>query len=404
MAANNDNTSTLKSYVDSATGAAQNLLGSLTGSTADQNKGEAKQDKAQLEHDASHATAKVPGFTATAGGVTKDDPDRAGGSWNQTVGSAKETVGGLVGSENLKQQGREQNLEGQQQEAKGQLNDYTSGIGNRVQGTIGGAVAGLTGDKAGQAHYEGLHDTGKTQQRGAEHDIQKQAEARQQRDLLQGYVGTPSLDWESGSGDVELFSTAPYFHLGKVYIWSHVSAVAQIGDGKVGIRLEKTLIIASNPITAASSRKEFINVFWQRQVANRTSTSNSTSRHAVPPSPRSSRLILSRSLTARQPLIMELTPRPLPTAVRNAGFQVLGSSPSRRVFYRQKCQSARGFLPFLSPVGGLCPRYAAQWIRTNPPNEAPKMRATMMGATVGHKLSPSVIGPSLTLDFPVPTV
>ncbi|KXH59823.1 hypothetical protein CNYM01_05400 [Colletotrichum nymphaeae SA-01] len=179
MAASNDNTSTLKSYVDSATGAAQNLLGSLTGSTADQNKGEAKQDKAQLEHDASHATAKVPGFTATAGGVTKDDPDRAGGSWNQTVGSAKETVGGLVGSENLKQQGREQNLEGQQQEAKGQLNDYTSGIGNRVQGTIGGAVAGLTGDKAGQAHYEGLHDTGKTQQRGAEHDIQKQAEARQ---------------------------------------------------------------------------------------------------------------------------------------------------------------------------------------------------------------------------------
>ncbi|UQC85223.1 uncharacterized protein CLUP02_10720 [Colletotrichum lupini] len=179
MAANNDNTSTLKSYVDSATGAAQNLLGSLTGSTADQNKGEAKQDKAQLEHDASHATAKIPGFTATAGGVTKDDPDRAGGSWNQTVGSAKETVGGLVGSENLKQQGREQNLQGQEQEAKGQLNDYTFGIGNRVQGTIGGAVAGLTGDKAGQAHYEGLHDTGKTQQRGAEHDIQKQAEAKQ---------------------------------------------------------------------------------------------------------------------------------------------------------------------------------------------------------------------------------
>ncbi|KAK1488267.1 hypothetical protein CCUS01_14742 [Colletotrichum cuscutae] len=85
---------------------------------------------------------------------------------------------------------------------------------------------------------------------------------------------------------------------------------------------------------------------------------------------------------------MELTPRPSPTAVRNAGFQVPGSSPSRRVFYRQKSQSARGFLPFLTPVGGLCPRYAAQWVRTNPPNEAPKTRAAMMSATVGHKLSP----------------
>ncbi|CRK23322.1 hypothetical protein BN1708_018021, partial [Verticillium longisporum] len=95
----------------------------------------------------------------------KDDPDRAAGSWNQTVGSAKEAVGGLVGSQNLKEQGRQQNLEGQQQEAKGQVNDFASGVGNRLQGSVGGAVAGLTGDKSGQQHYQDLHDTGKTQQR-----------------------------------------------------------------------------------------------------------------------------------------------------------------------------------------------------------------------------------------------
>lgn len=93
------NTSTLQSYVDSATGAAQNLMGSITGNTADQNKGDAKQDKAKLEHDASQATAKLPGFTATTSGVAKDDPNRSAGSWNQTVGSAKETLGGLIGSE-----------------------------------------------------------------------------------------------------------------------------------------------------------------------------------------------------------------------------------------------------------------------------------------------------------------
>lgn len=50
-------------------------------------------------------------------------------------------------------------------------------MGDRVQGTVGGAVAGLTGDRSGQEHYEELHDKGKTQQRGAEHDISKQAEA-----------------------------------------------------------------------------------------------------------------------------------------------------------------------------------------------------------------------------------
>ncbi|ROT37743.1 hypothetical protein SODALDRAFT_334872 [Sodiomyces alkalinus F11] len=177
---NKDTTSTLQSYIDSATGAAQNLVGSLTGNTGDQNKGEIKKEQAQAEYDASHATAKLPGFAASSSGaVTKDDPDRSSGGWNQTMGAAKETVGGLVGSAELKEQGRQQNREGQQQEARGQINDLTSGMGNRIQGAVGGAVASLTGDESGQQHYENLHDVGKTQQRGAEHDIQKQAEAGQ---------------------------------------------------------------------------------------------------------------------------------------------------------------------------------------------------------------------------------
>ncbi|KAL2758651.1 hypothetical protein ACRALDRAFT_1061792 [Sodiomyces alcalophilus JCM 7366] len=173
---NKDNTSTLQSYIDSATGAAQNLMGTLTGNTGDQAKGESKKEQAQAEYDASHATAKLPGFTvSSSGAATKDDPDRTSGGWNQTMGAAKETLGGL----NLKEQGRQQNREGQQQEARGQINDFTSGIGNRVQGTVGSAVAGLTNDESKQKEYQYQHDAGKTQQRGAEHDIQKQAEARQ---------------------------------------------------------------------------------------------------------------------------------------------------------------------------------------------------------------------------------
>lgn len=62
------------------------------------------------------------------------------------------------------------------------MNDYASGAADRFAGTVGGAVAGLTGDKSKQAEYEAQHDTGKTRQRGAEHDVLKQAEA-QQKDL-----------------------------------------------------------------------------------------------------------------------------------------------------------------------------------------------------------------------------
>lgn len=96
---NNNNPSTLQAAVDSVTGTVQSIIGSVTGSNADKAQGEAKQDKAQVEHDASQAAVKVPGATVSASGVAKDHPDRSAGSWNQTVGSAKEAVGGLVGSE-----------------------------------------------------------------------------------------------------------------------------------------------------------------------------------------------------------------------------------------------------------------------------------------------------------------
>jgi uncharacterized protein YjbJ (UPF0337 family) len=112
------NTSTLQSYIDSASGAVQSAIGSLTGDASDQvrprlpsnpstlytnnpqNAGETKKDKAQLENEASHATAKIGNYSASSSGaITKDDPNRTEGSWNQTIGSAKEAIGGLVGSE-----------------------------------------------------------------------------------------------------------------------------------------------------------------------------------------------------------------------------------------------------------------------------------------------------------------
>lgn len=80
-------------------------------------------------------------------------------------------------TQNLKAAGRDQNLQGQQQEAQGQARDFVSGVGDRITGTLGSAAAGLTGDRAKQEEMNQRHDAGKTQERGAEHDIQKQADA-----------------------------------------------------------------------------------------------------------------------------------------------------------------------------------------------------------------------------------
>ena len=95
------------------------------------------------------------------------------------MGSAKETVGNLLGNENLKQQGREQNLQGQGQEAKGQLTDLGQGISDRVQGTLGGGLAGITGDKSAQDKYNEMRDAGKSRQRGVELEMDKKAAADQ---------------------------------------------------------------------------------------------------------------------------------------------------------------------------------------------------------------------------------
>jgi uncharacterized protein YjbJ (UPF0337 family) len=170
--------STFQSMVEGVTATVQSGIGKLTGNTTDQAAGELKKQDASREYEASQAAAKAGPFTASsAGAVTVDDKDRTTGSWNQTVGAAKESIGSALGSADLKAAGHRQAEEGRQQQAAGEVRDYTSGLANRMQGSVGGAVAGLTGDTQGQKHYEHLHDQGKTQQRGVEVDLTKQVEA-----------------------------------------------------------------------------------------------------------------------------------------------------------------------------------------------------------------------------------
>lgn len=156
--ASNDNTSTLKSYVDSAAGVINSGIASITGSAGDQANADKYKAKGDAEHDLSHSAARAGPFTLSSSGApAKDNSDRTQGQWDQTAGSVKEAVGNLTGSEDLKRQGREQNMQGQGQEAKGQLNDLGQGISDRVGGALGGAYASLTGNQAAQKAYQDQH-------------------------------------------------------------------------------------------------------------------------------------------------------------------------------------------------------------------------------------------------------
>jgi uncharacterized protein YjbJ (UPF0337 family) len=141
-----------------------------------QAKADQTRSQASAEHAASESAVKAGPFTlSSSGAATKDSSDRSQGAWDQTVGSGKETVGNILGNENLKREGREQNLQGQGQEAKGQLSDFGTGVGDRVKGAVGSATAGLTGDRDTQKRMMDMHDEGKTRQRGAEIDMDKSA-------------------------------------------------------------------------------------------------------------------------------------------------------------------------------------------------------------------------------------
>ncbi|KAJ5396448.1 hypothetical protein N7509_004561 [Penicillium cosmopolitanum] len=175
MSTDNGNSSTLGSIANSATGMAQRAYGAVAGDSSAQNKGEAAQEQAKAQDEASHTTAKLGPFTAdpNTGAVAQDDPNRATGSWDQTVGSTKEAIGNVIGNESLRRAGVEQNAAGKEQEAKGQLKDWGSGMQNRAQGALGSIGAAVAGDREEEQKFRDMHDEGKTRQRGAEADIAK---------------------------------------------------------------------------------------------------------------------------------------------------------------------------------------------------------------------------------------
>merc|ERR1711939_707627 len=121
----NDNTSSLQSVMDTATGYINSGIAAVTGSAGDQAKADQYKTKGEAESDLSHTAAKAGPFTISSSGApAKDNSQRTQGQWDQTVGSAK-------------------------------------GVSDRVQGAVGGAAAALTGDRAEQQRYADVHDEGK---------------------------------------------------------------------------------------------------------------------------------------------------------------------------------------------------------------------------------------------------
>lgn len=104
-------------------------MGSIAGTQGDKAQGEGKQSirypspsycsgetdsiaekkrEAEAKHEVSQAGASIGGVSVSASGVAQNDPNRQTGSWNQTIGSGKEFVGGALGLEGMKQEGQKQ--------------------------------------------------------------------------------------------------------------------------------------------------------------------------------------------------------------------------------------------------------------------------------------------------------
>ncbi|KAK6332475.1 hypothetical protein TWF730_004143 [Orbilia blumenaviensis] len=177
MSENNNQSSTLGSAFQGVAGAVQRGIGQLTGSTKDIQDGTIRKAEAEEQNERSHTAAKLGPVTATAeGGAHVDNKDRQQGNWDQTIGSGKQFVGGLIGNESLKAQGRTQYDEGVKKETAGQASDLVDGYADRLGGAIGGM---LSTDKDEQERFKRQHDGGKAAIRSVEHDLQKKAAADQ---------------------------------------------------------------------------------------------------------------------------------------------------------------------------------------------------------------------------------
>ncbi|BDD57141.1 hypothetical protein MPDQ_003487 [Monascus purpureus] len=94
--------------------------------------------------------------------------NKPSGTWDQTIGSSKESLGNLLGHENLRKSGQEQNATGKAQEAENMVSDWGEGVASRVMGALGSVGAAVKGDTEHQKRYSEMRDQGRDKQHATE--------------------------------------------------------------------------------------------------------------------------------------------------------------------------------------------------------------------------------------------
>jgi len=156
LSAPQDTDTTQKTYLQSATETVQKVVDSMAETVRGGGTTQPSDDKAQKPSDDKDQKSAPEAPQPT-------------GTYNQTVGSAKQAAGAALGNERLRREGEEQNARGQEEEAKRHLQDWGEGVQGRVKGKVGEALA--PGDVAGD--WTKVHEDAKAKQKMAEEKMEK---------------------------------------------------------------------------------------------------------------------------------------------------------------------------------------------------------------------------------------
>ncbi|KAJ7906457.1 hypothetical protein B0H13DRAFT_2020708 [Mycena leptocephala] len=78
-------------------------------------------------------------------------PTQTNGATNSMMGSAKEMVGGAVGSDSMQRDGKEQHAKGETEKKTAQTADAADGLYNQVAGMVNKVAGQVMGDSTKEA-------------------------------------------------------------------------------------------------------------------------------------------------------------------------------------------------------------------------------------------------------------